>query len=404
MGSQNSRTLGSMLIVAGTAIGAGMLALPITSAGFGFYESIALLAGMWVVMYCAALVILELTMTFGVSLSLSSLFEKVLGAWGKNIAAVSFVVLHYALLAAYITGGSAILHGFLTEHFQVMIPAWVTTFAFLFFFGGFIYACVRTTDIANRVLFIIKIGVFVVMVMLLFPSISTVNFSSQTHDVSRIWIALPVFFTSFGFHGSLPSIISYIGNNPREIKKSLLLGSMIPLFVYFIWQTSSLGVLPEVVQAKLSENTDVADFVQGLIQNGGGGAILGLLANVFAFFAITTSFLGVGLAVFDYVGENLPSCSIGSKLPCKVRQAILSFVPPLVFALFYPKGFIIALGFAGIALSILSLILPSLSLFILRLKKKTNPDYIVPLPNWVLLAFFILGVGIIVIELGKRLF
>jgi len=39
-----------MLIVAGTTIGAGMLALPIASAGLGFMTALALIVASWILM------------------------------------------------------------------------------------------------------------------------------------------------------------------------------------------------------------------------------------------------------------------------------------------------------------------------------------------------------------------
>ena len=42
-----NKTVGSTLLVAGTMIGAGMLAMPLTSAGIGLTATIFLLIGLW---------------------------------------------------------------------------------------------------------------------------------------------------------------------------------------------------------------------------------------------------------------------------------------------------------------------------------------------------------------------
>ena len=55
-----NKTIGSMLIVAGTTIGAGMLALPIASAGLGFTTALSLIFLTWVLMTYTALLMLEL--------------------------------------------------------------------------------------------------------------------------------------------------------------------------------------------------------------------------------------------------------------------------------------------------------------------------------------------------------
>ena len=42
-----NKTFGSALIIAGTTIGAGMLAMPLTSAGMGVGFIVVLLLGLW---------------------------------------------------------------------------------------------------------------------------------------------------------------------------------------------------------------------------------------------------------------------------------------------------------------------------------------------------------------------
>ncbi len=54
-----NRTLGSVFIVAGTTIGAGMLAMPLAAAGVGFGVTLALLVGLWLLMCYTALLLVE---------------------------------------------------------------------------------------------------------------------------------------------------------------------------------------------------------------------------------------------------------------------------------------------------------------------------------------------------------
>ena len=52
-----NRTLGSVFIVAGTTIGAGMLAMPLAAAGVGFSVTLILLIGLWALMCYTALLL-----------------------------------------------------------------------------------------------------------------------------------------------------------------------------------------------------------------------------------------------------------------------------------------------------------------------------------------------------------
>ncbi|NAX36418.1 tyrosine transporter TyrP, partial [Vibrio sp. V27_P1S3P104] len=47
---KKSKLLGSSLIIAGTTIGAGMLALPLASAGIGFSTSLIIMLTLWALM------------------------------------------------------------------------------------------------------------------------------------------------------------------------------------------------------------------------------------------------------------------------------------------------------------------------------------------------------------------
>ena len=58
-----NKTLGSTLITSGTMIGAGMLAMPLTSAGIGFTFTVVLLCALWVLLTYSALLFVEVYQT-----------------------------------------------------------------------------------------------------------------------------------------------------------------------------------------------------------------------------------------------------------------------------------------------------------------------------------------------------
>ena len=58
-----NKTFGSALIIAGTTIGAGMLAMPLTSAGIGFGYTVFLLVGLWALLVYSGLLFVEVYQT-----------------------------------------------------------------------------------------------------------------------------------------------------------------------------------------------------------------------------------------------------------------------------------------------------------------------------------------------------
>ncbi len=102
---QRGRVFGSALIIAGTTIGAGMLALPLASAGLGIINASLLLVVMWALMAYTALLMLELHQHADADATLNRLAHQFLGSHGQWLASAAILFLLYSLCAAYISGG-----------------------------------------------------------------------------------------------------------------------------------------------------------------------------------------------------------------------------------------------------------------------------------------------------------
>lgn len=197
---------------------------------------------------------------------------------------------------------------------------------------------------------------------LLLPHVQTINLLEMPIQQGLLLSALPVIFTSFGFHGSIPSIVRYVGLDIKLLKRVMVIGASAPLVIYLFWQLSTQGVL---TQSSLLANTSLAEFIQSLT------AILhqpyiSQSVSVFADLALATSFLGVSLGLFDLLSDVLKKNETKQQ---RLQTACVTFVPPLGFALFYPQGFITALGYAAIALVILAIFLP---VAMARKQRRTN--------------------------------
>ena len=73
-------------MIAGTAIGAGMIALPMTLAKLGVLGSLALMIATWLAVYYSALIGCELTIRVKNSLSLSEIAKQLSGSGAASVA------------------------------------------------------------------------------------------------------------------------------------------------------------------------------------------------------------------------------------------------------------------------------------------------------------------------------
>lgn len=340
-----------MLIVAGTTIGAGMLALPIVSAGLGFSTALALIIATWMLMTYTALLMLELHQYADRDATLNTLAKSWLGKRGQYIANFSVMFLFYALCAAYIAGGGEQLQEKINTGFNIDIAPQIGAIIIAIVIGTVVTLGTSKVDKLNRVLFTIKIIALASLFYILTPYVQSQHLLEMPIEQGLILSAIPVVFTSFGFHGSIPSIVKYVGIDIKTLRKVMFAGAALPLIIYIFWQLIIQGIMS---QAVLLKSTNLLGFVSSMSSIANNSAIA-TAVNLFADLALATSFLGVSLGLFDFFADALKKGD-GSK--DRIKTALITFIPPLGFALFYPQGFIVALGYAAIALVILAIFLP----------------------------------------------
>jgi len=389
-----NRTSGSIFIVAGTTIGAGMLAMPLASAGVGFGVTFLLLLGLWGLMCYTALLLVEVYQHVPADTGLGTLARRYLGRCGQWLTGFSMLFLMYALTAAYISGAGELLAASLSQWLEISLSASAGVLLFTAIAGGVVCVGTHMVDMFNRVLFSAKIILLVVMLALMLPHIHHTNLLSLPLEKGLALSAIPVIFTSFGFHGSVPSIVSYLNGDLRKLRRVFIIGSAIPLVAYIFWQLATLGAIDSgVFHTLLADHAGLNGLLQA-VREVVATPQVELAVHLFADLALATSFLGVSLGLFDYLGDVFQRSRNASG---RAQTGLMTFVPPLIFALFYPQGFVMALGYAGVALAILALIVPSLLVWKSR-QNHAASGYRVAGGKPLLLLVFVCGIAVIVIQ------
>jgi len=392
--SVKNRALGSVFIVAGTTIGAGMLAMPLASAGVGFATTLGLLFILWAVMCYTALLLLEVYQHVPAETGLGTLAQRYLGRYGQLITGFSMMFLMYALTAAYISGAGELLASSISEWFNVSLSSSAGVLIFTLVAGGVVCIGTSLVDLFNRFLFSAKILFLVIMLALLMPHVHQANLLTMPLEKGLALSALLVIFTSFGFHGSVPSIVSYMGGNIRQLRKVFITGSAIPLVAYIFWQLATLGSIDSHTFIGLLASQSGLNGLLLALRDVVASAHVELAIHLFADLALATSFLGVSLGLFDYLADLFRR---RNSVSGRLQTGIITFLPPLAFALFYPRGFVMALGYAGIALAVLALLLPSMLAWQSR-KHHQQSGYRVLGGKPALCLIFACGIAIITIQ------
>ncbi|MFZ7256142.1 aromatic amino acid transport family protein [Avibacterium avium] len=349
-----NKTFGSALLVAGTTIGAGMLAMPLTSAEMGFGYTLALLFILWILLSYSALLFVEVYQKAErKDAGIATLAEQYFGITGRVLATLSLVIFMYAILSAYVTGGGSLLAGLLP--FLGDNATSISIVLFTVVLGVFIVISTGAVDGLTRLLFIIKLAAFVLVLAMMLPLVTTDNLLAMPLKDFLIVSASPVFFTSFGFHVIIPSINKYLDGNIKRLRIAIIGGTAIPLVAYILWQLATHGVFPQSEFVQIVNNDPTLNGLINATFQATGSSLISGAVRTFSTLALVTSFLGVALSLFDCLDDLLKRVNIKAH---RIQLGLLTFIPPLAFALFYPNGFIAALGYAGQMFTFYGLVLP----------------------------------------------
>jgi len=389
-----NKTLGSTLITSGTMIGAGMLAMPLTSAGIGFTFTVVLLILLWILLTYSALLFVEVYQTAEHDAGIGTLAAQYFGRPGRIVATSVLMIFLYALLSAYVTGGGAILASTLPDFAAPDLKMKGSILAFTILFGVFVAIGTSFVDALNRFLFIAMIAALFIVLGLMIPEIKIDNLMAMPIDKALLISASPVFFTAFGFHGSIPCLNKYLEGDVKALRFSVIVGSAITLVGYILWQFSTHGVLS---QTRFLEILNQDPTLNGLIEAVRvitGSTIIAAIVKIFSALALITSFLGVALGLLECIEDLLKRAfNISAN---RLSLGFLTFLPPLLFAFFYPEGFILALGYAGQMFAFYAVVLPAALVWKAR-HQHPNLPYRVPGGSGVLLFVSILGTIIVCI-------
>ncbi|QZA59426.1 amino acid permease [Candidatus Rhabdochlamydia porcellionis] len=388
--------LGGALLVAGSCIGAGMLALPIVTGMAGFFCSTILFFLAWGFMISTALLLVETNGWFHERISFLSLLDHTIGRSFKAVGWITYLFLFYALLVAYISGAGTLFASFFYSFFNLQIPDWLGSVALIVLFGWVVYLGTRSVDLCNRFLMSVKILFFGLLVL---SSMNYVNPQLLLHvDFMYAPKSFPLLIIAFGFQNMVPSLTNYMKGDLKRVRLAIVVGSLMAFAVYLIWEFIVLGILPlDQITESLQTGRDSSQALSLFLNL----TQIKIWAGGLAFFAILTSFFSQALSLVHFLAD-------GFKIRCKKHESLslclLTFCPPLLFALCYPQLFFKALNFAGgICAVVLYGILPVIMVWVGRYRKVMKGAYRFPFGKPSLILVFIVAVSILLLQIANML-
>ena len=362
-----SKFLGSILIIVGTSIGGGMLALPVATAGGGFLYSALAFIICWILMTSGAYLILNILQPHPIGSNMISLARFYLGKPGELAVWLLFLTFLYSLLGAYISGGTDVVSNLLGQ-FNINLHPSLVSLIYTLSFSLIIYSGIKWVDYINRFLMFGKLGIYILLIVVITPFIQWQHFAAG--KLTQLIPHLSILITSFGFASIVPSLRDYWHNDIKTLKRIIFWGSAIPLVCYLIWNFVIMGAIsptaPNNLLSLMNSDHAISGLGKGLSQTTHNQFILSLF-DFFSSICMLTAFLNVSLGLFDFIADGFHLDKRGKQ--GKITLA-LTFIPPLSIVIIKPGIYLSALNYAGILCVLLLLILP----IILHWKaKKSRP-------------------------------
>ena len=364
----------SVFTLIGTIIGAGILGLPYVFSRAGFWVGVFWLVILGIIMLFVNLYLGEVVLrTQGVH-QLTGYAKKYLGKLGKNLMFFAMVFGIYSALIAYLIGEgesfSYIFTGTLNYSIWFGIAFWL---AMTFLLREGLRGLRRVEFIGVLVILIV-----VVIIGIYFaPDIKISNLTEANYSLFFLPLGV-VLFALLGF-SSIPEARRLITRQEKNFKKIIILGSLIPVIIYFLFPFIFVGVLGNGV-AQVSTIS------------------LGKLVTFFGIFTMLTSYFVLSFAlrdmfIFDFHYN-------------KKKTFILTSIFPLILYLgvsyFSLLDFVKVLGIGGVISGGLTGILILLMNKKAKIYGNRKPEFWIPL-NWLIIIIlnlvFILGVVVEVLPL-----
>jgi tyrosine-specific transport protein len=337
-----NKTVGASLLIAGCIIGTGMLGMPVITGAAGFFPACFYFILAWGFMVLTGLLLARVTLSFEAKeTNLISMASKLLGKAGTYSTFFLFTALFYALLVAYcIAGGKLVVDcAAIVECDVAFVPA---TLGLVLCFYIALVLGLRSIDLINRCL---MVGLLVAYGSLVYLGLPSMHVKQLEHtDWMTGLSSLPILIIAFGYHNLVPTLAHYLDKDGKKMKRAILIGTLLPLIIYLIWEAVILAIVPFTEKSQWIAAQQAGQMITELFSQSEHLQSVVIAARCFAFFAIATSFLPVAFSFLDFLRD-----AIGLKDRKKVRAtlAMLILLPSLVVALTKPHLFLSALNYAG---------------------------------------------------------
>ena len=353
----------------GTIIGAGILGVPFVIAQVGIGLGFTMLVLLGLAALLLNLMFAEVVLRTRFRHQIAGYAKKYIGKFAYRIATISILIGGYGALTAYLIGEGEVLAAlFGGQSFWYSIAFFVVA-------GLILLVGLNLVKIFE----LWMVAIFLIIIVAIFAiSFSAIDLSNLSYiNFSKIFSPYGVILYAYGGAASVVPLREILRRKEKLVRSAVVTGSLIPMGIYIVFALIVVGVTGLAT-------TNVATV--GLGQKIGPSMII--FGNIFAVFAMGTSFLTIGITLKEFFRFDLKMKSW--------LAWIAVLVVPLAIFLLGSRDFIKTMGIAGsLTFGLTGIVL----VFMYWLTKKhgdRKPEFSMPkfyFLGGLLIIMFVLGIG-----------
>ncbi len=344
------------------SVGAGVLALPYVFLKSGFFTALIILLIISLVMLILYLFLGEIVLRTKGRHQLAGLAEKYLGKKGKQLMFIFSTAGIYGALLAYTIGAGQALNSIYNWNVNYYSIIFFTAMSLTIFYGRKIFQKTESALSMLKILFVAVIGIILITKL-------EIN-SLLEFDIEKIYLPYGAVMFSLLAVSAIPQMGEGL-RNKKILNKAIIYAMISTVIVYLIFTLGMIAVSDGKAELTTTELS----------------GITGIIANLFALFALSTAFIGLGYAlkeslIYDYLFGKTSAWLITISVP--IALYLLDF-----------RSFIKVIEFTGSVAG--GLILLLILLMHSKAKELGNrePEYSIPDNKFlkvILGALFVLGI------------
>lgn len=293
-----SQVLTAGLFIAGICIGIAYFSIPILTGIAGFIPGSLMTVIVWIFSLAIGLLYAEATLTQPDGSNLASISYALMGRAWMVILSIFFFINLITYLASYAYISTEFIQWLFQETMNISLAPFTAELLSTLPYFLIVFLGVR---FAIRFDMLLMIGLIVSFCLMCYQGSA---FILPQRLMERQWtyviFSVPLLFSAQGFTGIVPVMCTYLDRNPTKIRIALLIGTVIPLIIYIFWQWFMLGSFSAGTFWVMYEGGSDLEAVIELAQTIPN---LTYLLNFTIFFSMTTSLIGNGITMVEFLSD-----------------------------------------------------------------------------------------------------